>query len=409
MLFRLFSLIALSLAAELAHAHDPSAYGGLFRTRDFGATWLNADVGPVPGRGGRACHRSERLYAILLLGTDTGLLRSRNGGRAWTPEEPGKLVGSVFAVTFLADGKAALCATPGGVFRQDGGTWRQATAPAEAAPARAIALGAAPGRIYLIGRRELYRSDDSGDKWSRVEHGLPNQPEFTALAVAREPSEVLYAVVDGTVMASADAGLNWRPRNAGLPAAHAEALSLDPSAASRLWAAGGGRIYTSNDGGASWQPFGNPLPEPDTSVRGIAADSAGTTVVLTTHRGLYRTMDGGQTWTFLEGNLPVHLEARPLVRDPSHAQTLYAGYALMPYGELWRRALEGSNLLSRADPISLAGALAFLLLLAIGGGARRSLAVPPPHARYPFLCGIPRNERCTRSFRPLLRGAGPVC
>ncbi len=75
---------------------------------------------------------------------------------------------------------------------------------------------------------------------------------------------------------------------------------------------------------------------------------------------------------FLEGNLPVHLEARPLVRDPGHAQTLYAGYALMPYSELWRRALEGSNLLSRVDPISLAGALAFLLLLAIAGvlGAR---------------------------------------
>ena len=84
---------------------------------------------------------------------------------------------------------------------------------------------------------------------------------------------------------------------------------------------------------------------------------------------------------FLEGNLPVHLEARPLVRDPSHAQTLYAGYALMPYSELWRRALEGSNLLSRVDPISLAGALAFLLLLVIARSARRSLAVPPPRAR----------------------------
>ena len=115
-------------------------------------------------------------------------------------------------------------------------------------------------------------------------------------------------------------------------------------------------------------------------MRGIAADAAGTTVVLTTHRGLYRTADGGQSWRFLEGNLPVHLEARPLVRDPSHALTLYAGYALMPYSELWRRALEGSNLLSRVDPVSLAGALAFLLLLAHRGRARRSLVVPPPHA-----------------------------
>jgi photosystem II stability/assembly factor-like uncharacterized protein len=380
-LFRLLSLIFLSLAAGLAHAHDPSAYGGLFRTRDFGASWLNADVGLFLG-GAVALAIDPSDSTHLLLGTDTGLLESRNGGRAWTPEAPAKLVGSVFAVVFLVDGKSALCATPGGVFRQDGGDWRQVTAPAEAAPARAIALGAGPGRVYLIGRRELYRSDDNGDKWSRVEHGLPGQPEFSVLAVAREPSEVLYAVVDGVVMASRDAGLSWQPRSAGLPAAQAEALSLDPAAAARLWVASAGRIYSSDDGGASWRPFGAPLPEPDTSVRGIAADAAATMVVLTTHRGLYRTADGGQSWRFLEGNLPVHLEARPLVRDPSHALTLYAGYALMPYSELWRRALEGSNLLSRVDPVSLAGALAFLLLLAIAGvlGARwlfRRRVLPP--------------------------------
>ena len=55
------------------------------------------------------------------------------------------------------------------------------------------------------------------------------------------------------------------------------------------------------------------------------------------------------------------------MRDPAQAQTLYAGYSLMPYAELWRRALEGSNLLSRVDPISLAGGLAFLVLLVIAG------------------------------------------
>ena len=205
-----------------------------------------------------------------------------------------------------------------------------------------------------------------------IEHGLPDQPEFSALAVAPAPSEVLYAIVGGAVMASKDAGGSWQPRGAGLPSALAEALTLDPGADSRLWVASANRIYSSKDGGASWRPVGSPLPEADTSVRGIAADAAGTTLVLATHRGLYRSADSGQTWTFLEGNLPVHLEARPLLRDQSHAQTLYAGYALMPYGELWRRSLEGSNLLSRVDPVSLAGALAFLLLLIIAGvvGAR---------------------------------------
>jgi hypothetical protein len=90
-------------------------------------------------------------------------------------------------------------------------------------------------------------------------------------------------------------------------------------------------------------------------------------IVLTTHRGLYRTSDGAQNWVLAEDNLPVHLEARPLVRDPTHAETLYAGYSLMPYGEIWRIAVEGGNLLSRVDVMSLAGGFAFLILLAIVG------------------------------------------
>ena len=92
------------------------------------------------------------------------------------------------------------------------------------------------------------------------------------------------------------------------------------------------------------------------------------TLVVTTHRGMYRSEDGGHSWTFKEGNLPVHLESGPLVRDPSDARTLYAVYSLMPYAEVWRTALEGGNLLARVDPVSLAGGLAFVLLLMIGGG-----------------------------------------
>jgi len=379
------ALTVAALLACVAHAHDPSAYGGLFRTRDFGASWLNADVGLFLG-GAVSLAVDPIDPAHLLMGTDTGLLTSRNGGREWVREDPAKLVGAVFAVTFLADGKGALCVTPGGVFRFDGHEWQQAQAPIEAAPGRAAVLGASAERIYLIGRRELYRSDDAGRNWTRVEHGLPDHPEFTALAVARAPAEVLFAVVDGVVMASDNGGASWRPRTAGLQQSPAEALTVDPANAARLWVAAADRIYFSDDGGGRWQAAGEPLPEPGTSVRGIAADASGQVLVITTHRGTYRSADGGQTWSFLEGNLPVHLEARLLVRDPSHAQTLYAGYALIPYGELWRRALEGGNLLSRVDPVSLAGGLAFLVLLAIAGVLtarwlfrRRTAALIPTH------------------------------
>jgi hypothetical protein len=100
-------------------------------------------------------------------------------------------------------------------------------------------------------------------------------------------------------------------------------------------------------------------------VRGIIADETASTLVVTTHRGMYRSDDGGRTWILKENNLPAHLEAGPLVRD--EAQTLYAVYSLLPYPEVWRSAIEGSNLLSRLDPVSIGGGFAFMALLIIGG------------------------------------------
>ena len=41
----LYVACVLSLLTGSASSHDASSYGGVFRSRDLGATWLNADVG----------------------------------------------------------------------------------------------------------------------------------------------------------------------------------------------------------------------------------------------------------------------------------------------------------------------------------------------------------------------------
>ncbi|MGH8629452.1 MAG: WD40/YVTN/BNR-like repeat-containing protein, partial [Burkholderiales bacterium] len=344
----------------------PSAYGGLFRSRDFGGTWLNADVGLfLGGAVSVAINPGEPNH--LLLGTDNNLLVSRTGGRDWKQESPDKLFGAVTAVAFLPGGRVTLCSTPAGVFRFEEGKWQSASAPNEAAPARAIVPGAEPGRVYLVGRRDLFRSDDDGRQWRRVEHVLPGAPEFVELVAAFAPAETLYAVVDGKLLASVDRGQNWASRHNGLPEEGVEALTLDPAAQGRLWVAGADRLYVSDDGGIRWRAVGEPLPEAGTSVRAIAADASGQKIVVATHRGMYRSIDAGNSWGLLEGNLPVHLEAKPLLRDASHTHTLYAGYSLMPYSEIWRIALEGGNLLDRVNLLSLAGGLAFLVLLILLG------------------------------------------
>jgi photosystem II stability/assembly factor-like uncharacterized protein len=368
---RAIALALVLLACEASYAHDPSAYGGLFRTRNWGENWLNADVGLFLGAAvALAINPADPNH--LLLGTDAGLLVSRNGGRLWQREAPDRLFGAVFAVAFLQNGRHAVCATPGGVYRYDGSGWNPVTAPSEAAPARAIQLGSAPSRMYLIGRRAPFSSEDAGVTWKRIEHDLPGDPEFTELVVGQAPSETLYAVVDGRLMASGDQGLRWRELRTGTDGLRVEGLSLDPAGTGRMWVAAGDYVYRSDDAGASWRRIGSALPEAGTSVRGIAADPDAARLIAATHRGLYRSVDAGGTWRLLEDNLPVHLESRPLTIDRAAPGTVYAGFALMPYAELWRSALEGGSLLSRVDPVSLAGGLAFLLLIILLGvlGAR---------------------------------------
>jgi photosystem II stability/assembly factor-like uncharacterized protein len=361
--FVLSLTLFLLLSASPAQSHDPSAWGGLFRSRDQGATWVSANpAGFVSGAIALAISPTDVNH--LLLGAESGLLGSRNGGRDWTIEAPSVVLGSVFAVAFAADGQRALASTGLGIFRNETeNKWRPVFAPQGAAPARAIVRDREDGCVYLAGSAGLFRSDDWGASWSSAADGLPNEPA-TALLVVHGSPEVLYAIVGGGIWASADGARTWASRRAGISATNVDALTVDAKDPARLWAAGGDRVFRSDDAGASWQGVGRPLPEPNTTVHGIAA--SGEMVVVTTDRGLYRSADGGKGWALIIDNLPAHLEAGPLVRDLLDPATLYAGFALVPYSELWRRAADRENALARVSVASLAGGAVLLLLVVLG-------------------------------------------
>jgi hypothetical protein len=403
---------ALIGCAAAALAHDPSAWGGLFRSRDDGAAWLSADAGLFVGAA-LALAVSPTDADHLLYATDTRLLRSRNAGRDWTPEAPALFNGPTLALAFANDGNAAWAATPAGVFACDAQlAWRKSEVPDAALPGRALAAGAAPGHVYLLGSRGVYASADRGQRFVRV--GQQDLPDAAgrALLVLDTTTETLFVVIDGRIWSSTDQGRSWAPRDAGLPngstpgrsqvgpapsggsersergdADQVEMLAADRERPDRLWAASGRQVHVSDDLGTTWRAWGQPIAQGASagvsaserasplSIRGLAAARGGAVIVVTTHKGLLRSTDSGATWTQVEGVLPVHLEAGPLLRDPHDAQTLYAGFSLVPFAELRRRAEQGTDLLSQLDPMSVAGAAAFLLLLLIGGAlSARKLA-----------------------------------
>jgi photosystem II stability/assembly factor-like uncharacterized protein len=375
-------VFALILGAALgptpARGHDPSAYGGLFRSRDEGATWLTANPGRVVS-GAIALAVDPNDPTHLLLATDSGLLRSRNGGLEWSVEAPTILVGPVFAVAFAADGRGTLAATTTGLFRTDaGGTWRPSRLPTGAAPARALVTGPSE-QVYLAGWTGLYRSRDWAGTWEAVSPPSGSGGPVTSILVG--PGHV-HVIFGGRVFEREEGGDTWIPHDEGLPPGDVDALGADLRQSTRLWAMGAGQLWRSDDRGASWQTIGRRLPDPPVRARTLAVASTGSAVTVTTDRGLYRTADMGQHWELLGDTLPAHLEAWPLVRDPRDPATLYAGFALTPYLELWRMAAEGGTALSRLDTTSLIGGIAFLALVGLGAGlALRQLARRAARAR----------------------------
>jgi photosystem II stability/assembly factor-like uncharacterized protein len=376
----MLALLVVATSTTVAHAHDPSRWGGIYRSRDHGATWFLANEGRfVTAALDLAVDPADPTH--LLLGTESGLLRSHNGGRDWEVAGRDQVVGAVFAVAFDAGGRRALVSAGGGLSAWDppggadeDGRWRGVSAPAGAAPARAMMAGRDPGRVYLAGWNGLFRSDDWGASWSDIAVGLPEGP-VRAIAVTAEPEEMVAVVAAGGLWASTDGGRTWLARENGLPAGYVESVAADPYRSARLWAGGADRLFRSDDQGLTWHAVGSPLGEPNTGVRGIAVGQDERTIILTTDRGLFRSIDGAITWELLVDELPAHLEARPLVRDPRDPATLYAGFSITPYDGLWQSAADGRNALARLDALNLAGGAAFVVLLTLAGGwALRRLA-----------------------------------
>jgi photosystem II stability/assembly factor-like uncharacterized protein len=359
----------LCLLAGSASAHDASSYGGVFRSRDLGVAWLSADVGLFLNAA-LIIAVDPRDSSHLLVGTDLGIVSSHNAGRSWVPEARDAIIGAVFALAFSPDGTLAMCAGASGLFRRDQNGWRRAEAPESAIPARALVAGRTNDRFYLLGRSRLFASEDGGRSFAVVP-GLPQTSEMTALAVAGS-ADILAAIIDGRAMISHDGGRTWRDTgldgSGGGAGAPVDTIVTDATRPQRLWAAAAGRIALSDDLGSSWHPAGRSLPETRARVRGIAASPDARTLVVSSDRGVYRSEDGGETWALKEDNLPTHIEAGPLARDPNDAGVVYAVFSLMPYAEVWRMAIEGGNLLARIEPLSLAGGLSFCVLVLIGGG-----------------------------------------
>lgn len=355
---------ALVLAGALLHAgalaHDSGLSNGLFRSRDGGATWLQLDAGSF-ANGALALAVHPTSAHRLLLATDGGLLSSRNGGRDWETEASNVLSGPAFAVAFDLHGAEAMVSGANALYRFDGNRWSAARTPANSAPARVLASGGVAGRAYLAGWTGLHRTDNWGRSWTRV--GKEIDAEYvSALAISANSPDDIHALAGGRVWTSTDGARSWRV-DEGI-AQTADALAFDGTVPTRLWIVAAGRAYRKQDRTSRWEPVGAPIPDPQAKARGI--DVLNDAMVISTDRGVFRSLNAGANWALLSAELPNHVEATLLLRDLHTPATIYAGFSRMGPEQLKDVLLTPDQSFARSDVALLVGVYAGFALFLVG-------------------------------------------
>ncbi len=271
---------------------------------------------------------TNRSYFVAISAVDGGTegLSSRRpastvlpGTLAWTPVGPAAT--SFYSVAAdPTDGSFVYAGSGGSIYRSANGgiEWSEEATAATTGANRIAAIAADGARVFAAAM-------DEGDVWSSVNDGADwtrtldatNPGELNG-SVAIDPSNgdkvyagdfVLPSKVSGDsyVIRSITGGASWSHTPEGPDLGdeiHAYALAIDPNETSTLFAGGSGtpNLARSVDGGSSWAFAGVPGFG---GVYSVAVDPRDSSVVYATvqHRGVFKSRDGGTTWTAANGGL----------------------------------------------------------------------------------------------------------
>ena len=195
-------------------------------------------------------------------------------------------------------------------------------------------------------------TEDDGIHFSA--NGVNFTPRSGGLsAEGRHVRDILYA--NGKVIAGTQAGLyllsgaNWAPLAQGsaatdLPRSVQALLSTSGSTVLAGTFAGG--VYRSTDGGETWtKPApGNGMPAGET-VWGL--DKIGAITFASTSSGIYRSANGGASWTASNDGIPPSATTLRIIADGFNPNILYVAtggdglYRSINFGETWASISDG--------------------------------------------------------------------
>jgi len=306
--------------------------------------WRN--VGPGGGGWIESVAMHPTDTDTIYVGCDVGgFYKSTDGGKSFVIHNAG--LNDYFIERIVVDPTdpdVIYVATWGGVHKStDGGiTWmpkRKGFPPPQeyrySAPVGPLVMdpkdhnvlyaGIGDSRRNKYGRGHIYKSTDAGESWTLLDGiaKIEKDAVMHQLAIRPDDSKVIFAATDKGLFKSADGGLTWERKEKGLPHRFCRNVAIHPRKPdvmyAVMWSTPGvkpwhGGVYRSDDGGESWSARNEGLPQKVAPPGDAPQKTCNFIRLLLDPRdperlfvgsnswwgaGLYRSTDGGRHWEMI--------------------------------------------------------------------------------------------------------------
>jgi len=382
-------------SVEFALGNPNVAYAGggnhFYRSEDGGRTWRlrlrpNGRWGPVGANPGipidfQVDPRDPlRIFANNYGG---GNFLSKDGGQSWISASTGYSGADIREVAVYPNNPGIVYAIglSGPFVSADGGIHWRGLSPENLellALGEAIAVAPHAPDMVLMADADMtwiYWSADGGWSWQEAQYERATTQEEIGfelglgglVAIAFSPArpgkvyggyghntcsrsgEACGHKVQFSVITSEDGGRTWQRQTGvpgdGLPVSAVVAHPADPDVAWLAIPEGG--VYRTADGGATWTPSMSGLESK--RVMSLAVDPQNPAVLYagTYGDGLFKSTDGGGTWRQSSAGMDPNELVFALVVDPVRTNVVYAGslrsgvFVSQDGGETWRSLTQG--------------------------------------------------------------------
>jgi photosystem II stability/assembly factor-like uncharacterized protein len=261
------------------------------RSTDAASTWSPATT---PAIGGNWASVGAADAAHLWRVGTAGRIEATTDGSTWNPQSSGTT--QALRAVEVVSRSIVIAVGSGGTIRRttDGGaTW--STVPSGTTSALRDVTSTADGRVWVVGDGgTVLRSNDNGASFTTVTSGTT---VMATAVTAFSSADVIVGLADGQLRRTTDQGASWTVIGTAPSDVAVTSLDADPGG-TRIVGSFGTSTMTSANSGSTWSSgvIGTSLFVHDVSL----ADGS-TAFAATQLSRLYRSTNGGATWTLLTG------------------------------------------------------------------------------------------------------------